>query len=619
MPAPKKPAETAAPEPKPGVDVGDHIYVHHRGSPCTGRVLSHGAHGVTVHIDGQQHRVKWDKVLGHKRRAVQRYNIVDEGEDGMIVADAAGRRRYIATPNDAKEDPMVAKAQRPVLLFTKSDPPATPRAGLTKKQLTDKAGHQTTRWVRVDRGGPPAQRGQHVGFENGEHRGHGEVVASGQHGVTVRDRAGGEHRLMHEKVTHHWGGDGAPDMSPHDAKAGVETPNYAPRLEGESDKQYAKRVVDKTDAPNSLPEDHSRYFNVDGSTHVPLDRLHSTKTAEENEQGGDNGPKRMLAAYHGHLGKRDPIKVMPHAEKDGHFEVVDGNGTLTSAQRLGWKGLPAKIVGRDQGLQERAAETAKDLFKSFGAVERLPLRAAQPHSTWEPISAAAPEALQQFTEILGKVGQAMGLRTGKKPKALTPEEWGSADGHLFIGSLKGEVRAREKADADYDGDYSKLCDIVRGTIAVATLDEARQALEHIKASGLELAQRPKNRLAEPTETGYRDLLMVVKLPGGMMAELQVSLKSMQQAKSGDGHKEYDVTRGLQAKYGESEPTEQWSSEDHTEFYRALKAQKDIYGAAWRKAIGGAPAKDAEKFGENVTPGLTKSLHTPHIMLVLKGV
>lgn len=269
MSAPSKPAGNAAPEPKPGVDVGDHVYVHHRGSPCTGRVLSHGAHGVTVHIDGRQHKVKWDKVLGHKRRAVQRYNIVDEGEDGMIVADAAGRRRYIATPNDAKEDPMVAKAQHPVLLFTKADTPTTPRAGLAKKQLTDKAGHQTTRWVRVDRGGPPAQRGQHVGFENGEHRGHGEVVASGQHGVTVRDRAGGEHRVLHEKVTHHWGGDGAPDQSPHEETGGKK--EVRPH-EGDPETFSASSFAAGQDDPNATVDSIIAGFGGDARAKIDAAR-----------------------------------------------------------------------------------------------------------------------------------------------------------------------------------------------------------------------------------------------------------------------------------------------------------------------------------------------------------
>lgn len=213
----KTPKPPKDPEPRGDVEVGDHLYVHHGGQPCAGVVRAHGRHGVTVEIDGQHQRVKWDKVLGHKRRLPQSYEVLDHGEDGMLVrCTKTGQRRFVAVPNDSKEDPMVAKAfgRQRAVLFMKAGAPPGP--GLQKKVITDKNGVQTTKWVSTDVGGPPAQKGQHVGFENGEHRGHGQVTAVGQHGVTVRDQAGGEHRVHHEKITHHWQGDGAPDHSPHE-------------------------------------------------------------------------------------------------------------------------------------------------------------------------------------------------------------------------------------------------------------------------------------------------------------------------------------------------------------------------------------------------------------------
>ena len=119
---------------------------------------------------------------------------------------------------------------------------------------------------------------------------------------------------------------------------------YEPRLEGEGDKAYAKRVVDKMPAPKVMPEDAPRYFNMDkpGTHIVPLDQLVSTKTDEENKQGGGNGAKRMLAAYLGKLGKRDPISVKLRA--DGKYDILDGNGTYTCVKQYGWKALPVEIV-----------------------------------------------------------------------------------------------------------------------------------------------------------------------------------------------------------------------------------------------------------------------------------
>ena len=456
----KPPAPRPEPEPKPGVEVGDELYIHHKGQPCTGKVKAHGRHGVTVDVAGEHAQVKWDKVLGHKKRALQRYSIMDQGEDGMLVQDGTGRRRFIATPNESKEDPMVAKSfTRPVMLFMKAAPAtgAPPGPGLQKKQITDKNGVQTTKWVSTDKGGPPAQRGQHVGFENGAHRGHGEVTASGQHGVTVKDDAGGEHRVHHEKVTHTWGGDGKPDASPHEG---------------------------------------------------------------------------------------------PGKPEDGTPGAVKPTGALFSPDE----------------------------------VASLPDKVNQPVKTWDELVTKGNEALGQFRERLGQVAQSMGLQSGKKPDELTPEDWESDKGFLFLAPLKGEARAKEKVESDYDGDWSQLRDIVRATISVPSMGNVGQVLQHLKSVGIELAQKPKDRFAKPTDEGYRDLMTIVRLPNGMLAELQIHVKAMTLAKE-EGHAHYNVTRGLQAKYGDPAPTDKWDDGDKKKFADALAAQKQIYDTVWTKASG----------------------------------
>lgn len=472
-------------EPRGDVELGDEIYIHHQGQPCTGVVRSHGRHGVTVDVAGGRHKVKWDNVLGHKRRAAQKYNVVDHGEDGMLVEDPGGKRRFIAVPNEAKEDPMVVKShgRRQVVLFMKSGPPPGP--GLQQKNITDKNGVQTTRWVSTAAGGPPAQRGQHVGFENGQHRGHGQVMASGQHGVTVQDPAGGEHRVTHDKVTHHWEGDGAPDKSPH-----------------------------------------------------------------EDAQAEPSAPSTPAAGH------------------DGLFHPND--------------------------------------------VAALPDKVNQPAKSWEELVEKGTEGLTHFKEMMGRVQQTMGLKSGMKPEDVTPEQWENDDGFLFVAPLKGEKRAREKCEADYGGDWSQLRDIVRGTISVPTMGHVKQAIGHLKTAGLELAQKPKNRFEKPTAEGYRDLMAFVKLPNGMLAELQIHVKAMTLAKE-KGHKDYEITRTLQGKHGENEPSDKWPDADHTAFYEAVKRQKDIYGEAWQKSNGGK--KDAQ-----VDPKpLIKSDQKPILRLLFRGV
>lgn len=123
------------------------------------------------------------------------------------------------------------------------------------------------------------------------------------------------------------------------------------RNPGESDKEYAKRVIDKLPVPKKIAQDHAKYFNTEKSkSTVSLGQLVSTKPDEENEQAGTNAAARFWGSAHGLLAKRDPITVRKRA--DGKYDIIDGNGTFAAAKRLGWKNLPIQ-------MESGAAESAK--------------------------------------------------------------------------------------------------------------------------------------------------------------------------------------------------------------------------------------------------------------------
>lgn len=82
----------------------DEVYFHKGGQPCCGKVLSAGKHGCIVEHEGQRHKLKWQNVAGHKKRTQQNYTVVDEGEDGIIVQDASGRRRLVSIPPQARQE-----------------------------------------------------------------------------------------------------------------------------------------------------------------------------------------------------------------------------------------------------------------------------------------------------------------------------------------------------------------------------------------------------------------------------------------------------------------------------------------------------------------------------------
>ncbi|HET7675398.1 MAG TPA: zeta toxin family protein [Gammaproteobacteria bacterium] len=235
-----------------GVHKGDHIYFQAADGPLAGQVKAVGEHGCTVCCDGRNHLVKWRHVLGHKQRMQHAVRIVDQGEDGALVEDEDGRRRYLAgkiaaageviEPADPEtavpdaqrndEDEPMRKALIPddaQVLFLKGGPIKN-RPGLSLKDITDKSGRHSKHWVKTTedapadkrRGGDDEPRGSEHGYgthdiEAGDHiefktpslQGAGTVVAAGKDGATIEDEHGNQHSIRWKFVTGFKGGDGA--------------------------------------------------------------------------------------------------------------------------------------------------------------------------------------------------------------------------------------------------------------------------------------------------------------------------------------------------------------------------------------------------------------------------
>ena len=248
---PKVPPKAKAPKqtPKPGVEVGDHVYFKLGDQHTHGKVVCHGAHGCHVDHEGGRSRVYWSDILGHKEHSAKAARVVDKGADGFLMEDDKGRRRFVAgelpePEPEPREDtaadhaelistihrntPMTKSIPMPDgrIVFFKGGPIAN-RPGLTQKKITDKRGHQTTRWVKTgapaagnqngnskdpdpsDKRGSAAGYGTHdiqpgsrVKFKAGEHQGEGEVTAVGKDGLTAKDSTGREHSIHHHEITH---------------------------------------------------------------------------------------------------------------------------------------------------------------------------------------------------------------------------------------------------------------------------------------------------------------------------------------------------------------------------------------------------------------------------------
>jgi hypothetical protein len=57
-----------------------------------------------VEHGGKRHKLRWEHMAGHKKRAQRNYSVVEEGEDGLIVDDGSGKRRLVVVPPEARQE-----------------------------------------------------------------------------------------------------------------------------------------------------------------------------------------------------------------------------------------------------------------------------------------------------------------------------------------------------------------------------------------------------------------------------------------------------------------------------------------------------------------------------------
>lgn len=304
------------------------------------------------------------------------------------------------------------------------------------------------------------------------------------------------------------------------------------------------------------------------------------KTAQDEKAGHHDAKEGDRVKFSGGEGV-----IIAHGPKGARVQTADGK-----LHKVAWGDVQDRSRGKPEGSGQESkprAGEAKPFFED-GETDHLPgtHEVAQPHKDWGDLKKHGEEAVQHFEKVLHGVAKQMGLRVDVTlPEGLTDDHVNSGDGFLFVAPLKSEKRAKEKVDADYGGDWSKLKDLVRATVAVPRIEDIHEALAKVKASGLEMAAQPKDRFAKPTKEGYRDLNTLWKLPNGMVAELQFHVAPMLAAKN-EGHKHYEAQRSIQAKHGGADdPDDAWSDEDHEQFYAARKAQKDLYSGVWNKLSG----------------------------------
>lgn len=207
--------------------------------------------------------------------------------------------------------------------------------------------------------------------------------------------------------------------------------------------------------------------------------------------------------------------------------------------------------------------------------------------------AQAERVKPEFDEILHRAGADIGADRGVSPGFRQALE-GDKPAVITAPLKAKDARATEKVNGKYQGDWTRLKDIVRGTIAVPKEAELAGVLDAVQRQVTAAGWRVvgvENRYSLEAGSrvntgasgfGYRDVSMHLVSPDGHVAELQVNTIPMMQAKEfGGGHQFYEDIRAILERDSST-----WTAAERRQVQEATRKSIDLYGAAERTASGG---------------------------------
>ncbi len=196
-----------------------------------------------------------------------------------------------------------------------------------------------------------------------------------------------------------------------------------------------------------------------------------------------------------------------------------------------------------------------------------------------------------------------------KLTAIADEFLGGADlrkegGNTLLAPLKGADRTIAKVVNDYGGDPAQMKDILRATLIVSNLQQARAVVDAIKAR-FETTGRDRDLLRKDADTsasgGYRDAKFNIAI-NGIVAEVQVNVTELMVAKSktGGGHKLDEEIEALRRKV--TSENRDPSAAERAEIEGKTAQMRRIYDNAWGRFLARAAAtSDRNSASETPVP------------------
>lgn len=252
------------------------------------------------------------------------------------------------------------------------------------------------------------------------------------------------------------------------------------------------------------------------------------------------------------------------------FDEINNN----SAEDNGSRKIQAGCYVDDHGIN-----ADRDWEEIIGKVlEMLMGKPSQPAAeSYDDLASKAGQAQGELAELLDRLGfptyNIADLELGQLEEILR-----QPGGAVLLAPVKTQQRAEEKVEAEYDGDWTRLLDMVRGAVAVDTMEQIQGAIGTLNGLGAKYARMPKDRFREPLKNGYRDYLVNYRLPGGMVCEVQFHLKPMLIARE-RAKMSYDVARAIKASM-EEEGRDEMTPAEAEACRRARKAAEHAYALAW---------------------------------------
>jgi len=235
------------------------------------------------------------------------------------------------------------------------------------------------------------------------------------------------------------------------------------------------------------------------------------------------------------------------------------------------------------GKKEEPKAPAKPKGLDFGDTSKLGKDVTQPVKDPDKLFEEAAKAHDHQLDWLNRgkgLDKAIGGKVIRADKGDTID-FDKPGPIILIGPMKKQDRSKEKVEADFGGDWSRLGDIVRASVAVDSFDQVEEVLAQLKKTGLKLARQPKDRFDTPTSAGYRDVMINVVYPNGHVGELQLHLKGVLKAKDA-GHKFYEEVRSIEGK-AKKEGRDTLTEEELKVITEANDKMKALYDEAWASA------------------------------------